>query len=780
MEIKRKFLTRMLTTSTLVSVMASGLSWAEVPDDADATAWVLDEIVVTAQKRAQDITDVPISVTAVSGEMLASRGITDTAELAKVIPGFVYQSSTFGSPIYYIRGVGFAEITQAINPAVSIYVDQIPLPFSVMARGAILDLQAVEALKGPQGTLFGQNATGGAINYIATKPTAELAAGVDASYGRFNDFKFGGFINGSLGETLNARLSARRESRGDWQQSSSREDSLGERDFLVGRLLLDWQPTEDLSFLLNVNGWRDKSDSQANQFIGFQFLVPCAPGPGRQAACDALVAQPISPDNARAADWDPDRSFAVDDRFYQVALEANWDVSDNVTVTSLTSYSDYSSDAPFDTDGMAYTSLTVLGETEIDSFNQELRASGELENGVIWMLGANYSESNSSEVQLSVLGSTNSASFDGLISENAQKVKAKAVFASVEVPMGEKFNILASARYTSEDRDFSGCARDDGNGGLSALLGIISNLRNALPPVPPAFIATGGCVTLSSATSLPIGGLVTDSLSEDNFSWRASVNYNADDDTMVYLTASKGYKSGSYPLVPGVFDDQFSPATQESVLAYELGLKKTLADNRVQFNSAVYYYNYNNKQVRGFLDVGFPFGNVPALVNVPKSRAWGFEAEVTALVSEGLQVSGAVNYIDTQVTEDFSTPDPLGVIANINGEEFPMAPQWQFSGDIEYRFTFGNDLEGFLGASPSYRSATKAAFGTNPILGIESYFLLDLRAGFESEDGTWRVEVYGNNLTNKFYWTQVTREIDALTRTAAMPVTYGVRLSYKY
>ncbi len=776
METKNNLLAKLLATSTLVSVMASGLSWAQ---ESEETAWVLDEIVVTAQKRAQDITDVPISVTAVSGEMLAARGITDTAELAKVIPGFVYQSSTFGSPIYYIRGVGFAEITQAINPAVSIYVDQTPLPFSVMARGAILDLQAVEALKGPQGTLFGQNATGGAINYIAAKPTADLAAGVEASYGRFNDFKIGGFVNGSLGETLNARLSARRESRGDWQQSSSRDDSLGERDFLVGRLLLDWQPSEDLSFLLNVNGWRDKSDSQANQFIGFQFLVPC-PGPGRQAACDALVAQPISPSNARAADWDPGRSFAVDDNFYQVALQANWDVSDNVTVTSLTSYSDYSSDAPFDTDGMAYTDLTVIGDTKIDSFNQELRASGELENGVIWMLGGNYQESNSSEVQLSVLGSTNSASFDGLISRSAQDVTAKAVFASVEVPLNEKFDILASARYTTEDRDFRGCAQDDGNGGLSGLLGIISNLRNALPPVPPAFIETGGCVTLNSATSLPVGGLVTDRLSEDNISWRVSLNYKADEDTLVYLTASKGYKSGSYPLVPGVFDDQFTPATQESVQAFELGLKKTLADNRVQLNSAVYYYNYNDKQVRGFLDVGFPFGNVPALVNVPKSRAWGFEAEVTALVSEGLQVSGAVNYIDTQVTEDFNTPDPLGQIFNINGEEFPMAPQWQFSGDIEYRFSFGDNLEAFAGISPSYRSATKAAFGTNPILGIESYFLLDLRAGVESEDGTWRVEVYGNNLTNKFYWTQVTREIDALTRTAAMPVTYGVRLSYKY
>ncbi len=775
-----KTITRALTTSALVSTLVVGHALAQTADEeTTSSSLVLREVVVTAQKRSENITDVPISVTSVSAETLAERGITDTSELAKVVPGFVYQSSTFGTPIYYIRGVGFAEITQAVSPAVSVYVDQVPLPFSVMARGAVLDLQSLEALKGPQGTLFGQNSTGGAINYIAAKPTDELAAGVDLSFGRFSDAKIGGFISGPLADTLKARASVRRETRGNWQESSSRNDELGERDFVTGRLLLEWEPSDNLRFLLNANGWQDKSDSQANQFIGFRFLVPC-PGPGRQAACDALVAQPISPATARAADWDPGRDFAVDDDFYQVSLHADWDVSDRVTLTSQTSYSKYTSFAPIDTDGMAYTDLTVLGNIGIESINQELRVAGELDSGVTWMLGGNYQESDSSEVQLSILGSTNSAGFDGLISRSAQSVSSQAVFASVEVPLNEKFKLLTSARYTTEDRDFNGCAQDDGAGGLSALLGIISNLRNGLPPVPPAFIAPGSCVTLNAMTSLPVGGLVFENLSEDNFSWRASLNYKPNADTLLYVTGSKGYKSGSFPLVPGVFDDQFIPATQESVLAYEVGLKTALAEQRVRLNSALYYYDYEDKQVRGFLDVGFPFGNVPALVNVPKSRAWGFEAELTAIVTEGLQVSGAVNYINTEVTEDFNTPDPLGDIFNINGESFPIAPEWQFSADIEYNFPIGENLDAFAGISPSYRSSTKAAFGTNPLLRIDSYTLVDLRAGIESAQGNWRVEAFGRNVTDEFYWTQVTREIDALTRTAGMPVTYGVRLNYKY
>ncbi len=757
--------------------MSLGSVKAEEPEKAKKPL-VLDEVIVTAQKRSENASDVPISITSLSGDVLAARGITDTSQLTKVVSGFVHQTSTFGSPIYYIRGVGFAEITQAVSPAVSIYVDQIPIPVSTMARGAILDLEGVEVLKGPQGTLFGQNATGGAINYIAARPSDEFSTGLNLNFGSFDAIQVGGFVSGSLSETLKARFSARRETRGDWQRSSSRNDEIGERDFTVARILLDWEPSDTLRFGVNLNGWQDKSDSQANQFLGFRFGVPC-PGPGRQEACDALLAQPLSPETARAADWTPDRSYAADDRYFQGSLHADWDVTDDVTLTSLTSFADYSSLAPFDTDGMAYKDLTVIGDVDIDTFSQELRAAGELDNGVRWMFGGNYQRVDSSEVQLSDVGSTNSAGFDFLLSRNSQRATTKAAFVSLDVPLGERFKLLGSARYTTEDRDFNGCA-EDVDGGLAGLIGVISNLRNGLPPVPPVFIEQGTCVTLNVDTNLPVGGLVFDTLSEDNFSWRASLNYKPDVDSLVYFTASKGYKSGSYPLLPAIFDSQLQPATQESVLAYETGLKKTFADRRVRLNGALYYYDYEDKQVRGFVDVGFPFGNIPVLVNVPKSRAWGVDLELTAIPMEGLQISAGINYIDTEVRGDFNTPDPLGDIYNINGEEFPMAPQWQFNGDIEYRFPVGGSLDAFVGVSPRYQSSTKSAFGTNPLIGVDSYTLLDVRAGIETEDGIWRLEAYGRNVTDEYYWTQVTREIDAVTRLAGMPATYGIRLSYRH
>ncbi|NOX51003.1 MAG: TonB-dependent receptor, partial [Gammaproteobacteria bacterium] len=383
---------------TLVLVLTLAVSISQASAEETRRFTVLEEIIVTAQKRSENTIDVPISITSISGDELAARGITDTSQLSKVVPGFIYQTSTFGSPIYYIRGVGFAETTQAVSPAVSVYVDQIPIPVSTMARGAILDLQGLEALKGPQGTLFGQNATGGAINYIAAKPTDEFTSGLELDYGRFNALHIGGFVSGALGETLRARLSARSETRGDWQESSSRSDELGERDFTVARLLLEWEPSEFLRFGVNINGWQDKSDSQANQFLGFRFGVPC-PGPGLQAACDALVAQPLSQENPRDADWTPDRNYAADDEYFQSSVRADWDLTGNMTISSLSSYSDYSSVAPFDTDGMAYKDLTVIGDVDIDAFSQELRIAGELDNGITWMVGGNYQQVDSSEVQ---------------------------------------------------------------------------------------------------------------------------------------------------------------------------------------------------------------------------------------------------------------------------------------------------------------------------------------------------------------------------------------------
>lgn len=156
------------------------------------------DIIVTAQKRSERLTDVPISITAASGEQLAKAGVVSPGDLGKIVPGFTYQPSNYGPPVYSIRGVGFFDNALAGSPTVTVYVDQVPLPYLAMTAGATLDLERVEVLKGPQGTLFGQNSTGGAVNFLAAKPTRDLSFGLSGEYARFNQVSAGGFISGPI------------------------------------------------------------------------------------------------------------------------------------------------------------------------------------------------------------------------------------------------------------------------------------------------------------------------------------------------------------------------------------------------------------------------------------------------------------------------------------------------------------------------------------------------------------------------------------------------------
>ena len=217
---------RLLLSLTTALASTSAMAQAPSTEESVAAEQQAGDIIVTAQKRSERLRDVPVSVTAVLGDQLVKMGISSPADLEKIAPGFTYRLSQNGTPVFSIRGIGYYSESFAVGPAVTVYTDQVPLPYGRMAAGATLDLERVEVLKGPQGTLFGQNSTGGAVNYIAAKPTDEFEGGVDATYGRFNQLELGGFISGPISETLKFRLAVKSEQRGEWQKSSTRDDEL--------------------------------------------------------------------------------------------------------------------------------------------------------------------------------------------------------------------------------------------------------------------------------------------------------------------------------------------------------------------------------------------------------------------------------------------------------------------------------------------------------------------------------------------------------------------------
>jgi outer membrane receptor protein involved in Fe transport len=774
------------------------------------------EIIVTAQKRSERLLDVPISITAATGAQLQSKGITSAEQLVKIVPGFTYQQSDFGAPVFGVRGVSFFSVTHTAIPAVAIYVDQIPLPYSILSKGAPLDVERVEVLKGPQGTLFGESTTGGAVNYIAAKPTDHLEAGGDFLYGRFSQTEGGAYVTGPVTSNLLARLAVRTEQRSDWQESVSRNDSTGRRDFNEGRLLLDFKPGTRLHFEFNLNGWIDRSDSPTPQF---QKFVPSNPGtnPSNPAYAPAFYAfagpdaipafvvgtippglapGPISPitGNARAVDFDPGVSLRNNDRFYQTALKSEYDAG-FATLTALTSFEQLKADEHTDPDGTPYDNVFVHQVENYRIFTQELRAAGKI-GRLRWTLGGYYEYNKVSENTVNINEGSNSTfvglHYDQYGVRGVQKVNSKAGFAGFDYDLGGGLSLQGSARHTAEKRDFDGCtfAPNDplGQGLANAFTAASTFLRSSIfgpttPATPP--IQRNQCVTLDTSNPASNPGLllpvttVLVNTDRSNTAWKLGANWKPSRNVMVYFNVTKGYKAGSVNNIPAPSSSELFSIKQESVLVYEGGVKALVPSARLGIEAAAFHYEYDNKQVGGrFVDP--VFGNLPALVNVPKSTINGAELTVNWRPVARLQLSGSMTYSDATVSKSFVTPDPVGNIVDVKGEQLPGSTKWQGLADAEYRFPLRSNVDAYLGGSITYHSRSNAQFGANPDFALPSYTLLDLRAGLAGANNRWSIEAFGRNVTNEYYWTNVSVSGDVEARYAALPATYGVRLTVHY
>jgi iron complex outermembrane receptor protein len=777
---------------TGIAAMASNIAWAqaltnvsannETAPTGDSAEGGLQEIVVTAQKRAERVSDVPMSISAATGEQLQQLGINSPAALEKVVPGFVFTQSAYAAPVYTIRGIGSYDEAIAISPAVGVYVDQVPLPFSRMTPGASFDLARVEVLKGPQGTLFGENSTGGAINYIPNKPTDLLAAGGEVTYGRFNETDAQAFVSGPIGGAFKARLAVRTEERGDWQQSYTTGDELGARRFSTGRLLLDWSPHESLRVELGLNGWFDKSNTQAKQKIGYAPIspggYPGAPGyPNLQAQ---LQAYPNAPNDPRAADWSPGPTYDRNDNFYQFSIRADWDVAEKVTLTSLGAYSHLKVFTPNDNDGTTLPNSYSIILGSIDSYTEELRAAGTLgpDNRLKWILGGNYEYDSTHDEQALSLNATNTGigafRWNGLDNLSNQNVNTRAVFGGLDFALTDSLLAQGSVRYTSQDRNYHGCLADNGNGQLAAAFSFLSTALSHSPTVIPP----GGCVTLDPVTNKPLSDGIRTSLDQDNVSWRTGLSWKPRSDVMLYANITKGYKAGSYGTVPAIRPVQADPVTQESVLAYETGFKAELLGHTAQLTGAAFYYDYQHKQLLGSINLGPPFGTLPGMVSIPKSRVAGAELDATVSPINNLKVRIAGTYVNSEVLGSYFVPNPLGgPTVQVGGNHFPNTPLWQATSDVEYQFALPNELTAFLGANATYRTSTLSFFAGDRDFVLHPYALLDLRAGVERD--AWRVELWAYNVTNRFYATFAQRVTDTVIRTVGMPTTYGITVSAK-
>lgn len=780
-----------MTGGTVSAQTATGDQAAEAPDS-------YNTIVVTAQKREESINEVPMSITAASGEYLERMGISDTSDLVKIASGLNFNTTAYGAPVYTIRGVGFQDTALASSPTVSVYVDEITRPFSIQAAGAALDVSRVEVLKGPQGTLYGQNATGGAINYVTNKPTDFFEASVKAGYSRFDQFDIEGMVSGPISENLAFRAAARYVNSGPWQKSYTSSRKLGDKDELDARLSLQWEPTSTARFLLSGTLRLDKSETQAPQL--FQIVIQ-----NPQTPLDPnYLNYPRAPRDNRAADWSncinaspfeaPSGCVPLrkDTEYYTVSLRGDIDVSDTVTLTSLTSYQDFDRYEPLELDGTSFRNYESVQMGYLKTFYQELRLSGEIGLGGNWIVGANYQHDDTVDTLLQSYSASSSAQIFGIPLGptqplNEQEINTYAIFGNVEYPFGD-ITVHAGGRYTAQTRDFRGCGQDGGDGSWSLISQAIQNLlitgdpfvNSAFPDPsqgPGINVGPGGCGTTGPAPTYS-PEYVIDQLNEDNISWRAGVKWQINPDHLAYANISRGYKAGAFPTAATARSVQLIPAVQESLLAYEVGLKSTLASGRVQLNAAGFYYDYTDKQIRGFV-LDPVFGPLAALVNVPKSHVMGFDASVSLNLIDGLNLGGSIAYVDSEIDGNFSNFDYLGRLDNFTGESFPHSPKWQANANAEYRFAVSETADAYVGGNVSYRSSTNAAFGEFPELDIESYTLVDLRAGIETD--SWNLQIWGKNVFDTYHYTEVARLFgDSLVRYTGRPATYGITVGYDF
>jgi outer membrane receptor protein involved in Fe transport len=780
----------MATAAACALSIASGAAMAQTtspnvpsaPGGATETAadnGGISEIVVTAQKREQKLMAVGITVNTASKLQLQNAGVTEVAQLSNVVPGFTATSNFDSLPVFSIRGLGFTSNQLAASPTVSAYVDEAPLPYSAMTGGTTLDVERVEVLKGPQGTLFGNNSTGGSINFIAAKPTPDFTAGITATADRFGQLSGEGFVSGPLTDTLKARLAVSTTQGGNWQHTYTPGPYLesGAEKKGAERLLLDWQPTDQLRISLNLNSYYDDSDPQQVQ------IVKARPegGPGTAIVVPpfgSIETYPLPPHDDRAADFA--YAGAKSDTFYQSVLRADYDVNDNLTLTSLTNYAHLRSTINRQDDGTRINIVDLAHDGTIQTYGEEARLTGDFaETGIHFIAGGNYAYDTVSETTPYVYEHF-SIFPPGFTTDNhgAFTSATTAGFANVEWKATDQITFLGGARYTlNEQTDFA-CL----TGRTASDAAFFGNLADAYRAVesglgPTNAYRPGKCETVGPGPNfLPF--TYSARSADHNVSWRAGVNYQVEPDLLLYALFSRGYKAGAYPFVTAVISQEIGKVQQEEVTSYEGGAKYSFS-NIFRVSAAGYYYDYANKQE--FANIPAPLvGSVESLINIPQSKAYGFDAEATLVPLSGLTLHSAVTYTRTAITDPGALKlDGFGAPVNFIGHPFTYAPRWSAVFDAEYRMPLTDDIEGFVGASGAYDSEETADSSAEAPYKIPPHLTVDARIGLDSADG-WRATAWIRNITNKYYWTTVNYTGDDFVKTTGMPMNFGVTLSYRF
>jgi iron complex outermembrane receptor protein len=734
-------------------------------EEAKPVGHYVEEMIVTAEKRPEDIQKIPVAVSTLSGQDLGTifTAGPDIRAISGRVPSLVLESS-FGRafPRFYMRGLGNSDFDLNASQPVSMVVDDVVMENPIVKGMPLWDLDRVEVLRGPQGTLFGRNTDAGVIKFESTKPSQTFESNFRGSYGSYNNIDFNGGIGGPLSETLSARFSVLSQTQDNWVDNKwtgykGTNPALGAYQTTAYRLQFLWEPSKNFSGLLNLHGWDVNGTARifraniikkgSNDFVpGYKQDVVYQ---------DGQNAQKIHSKGAMLR------------LVYDFGPAALTSVTGYETLNQMYSRGDIdggygdSSHPPFGPGFIPFYSETADGIPSLGQVTEELRLASNPAGPFQWLLGAYYFRENvniDSYSYTSVLAGNPQEGF----ANQTQTTKAYALFGSVDYDW-DKWAVKAGVRYSNDKKDFA-----------------------ANRPWP----------VFQTPTVRPI----TEHTNSNNVSWDLSGTYKANPNLNVYGKLATGYRGPSIQgriLFCADFEGGTNPATNcvsvakaETIKSAEIGVKSILADQRLRLNLAAYVYQMSDQQLTA---VGGRY-NTATLLNAKRTDGHGFEADVEYIPSPYVIMSFGVSYNPTKIDDPGLTVAPCGggcTVTNrtnatpttpaslvyVNGNSLPFAPDWIFSGV----FNVQSDpySKGYFGSLDWAYSSDKSFFLYESKEFHSDSLELGLRLGYGWNGDKYEVALFARNLLDKKIL-QGGIDFDNLTGMTNEPRIIGVEFNAKF
>ncbi len=711
------------TVCTGALIITSHASFGQTADTGIAA---LEEVLVTARRRTESLQTVPISVSSFSDTRLKDLQADDISGIQYAVPNLYLDRGDASNAVIFMRGIGQNDSLAFVESGVAIYIDDVFIARNQAAFLELFDVERVEVLRGPQGTLYGRNSPGGAIKFVSKAPPENFEAYAELGAGRFDFVTLNGGLGGSLIEgRLRGKVALSATNHRGFARNATVGGPDGDTESLAWRAALAFSATPELEITLTADGKIDRPDTSRSPiresdvlFFENPFTDPFTPtvlGPNQ----DNFIAET----NANGLS---------DLTSYGFTLKADWRMSDSWSIESITSYRAMDFDLVLDTDGAPVPLIDVVVFQEQWQFSQELRASYASDGGLTFTGGIYYFHDD--DLTLSGFDAHSGAIFGfplvffgapgSQLADTDQKTDSIAVFGHATYDLNDALSVEFGLRYTYDEKS----SRRRFESFFDPDLRVTQDF--------PPFLEGVGIV----------GPSVQNKANWDAWTPRFAASYQVNDAVMLYASVSRGFKSGGFDGRANT-DFGFEPFAPEKVWAYEGGVKSAWLDGRLTANVAYFYNRYRDLQVTSFgrdPDTGF-FESL--FTNAAAARIQGVELELAARPVEGLAINGSVGFLDAQY-QDFETL-VNGVATDVSDRDLINSPKWNASIAATYQWPLNSQWVAVLHGDGAYRGDVANEITDSPLLRQDAYVILNAFAAIKTADERWELRAGGRNLSGR-------------------------------